>query len=220
MSNELVKIPTLQELVQESEIDLKNNAFQVLLNQHPPKEWIKKNNGVEYLPIGRQEYLLTRIYTRWWVEIKEVKQIANSVNCVVRLFVINPVTKETEWQDGTGAQPMQTDKGATAAELDAIKNNAVQLASPASESYAISDAAHKFGKIFGKDLGRKEQIDYNSLLKKSIEFEDLKELYDELDSLLLITPEMDIDCKRILDNKEKNSYQKLYNQLIKLKPKE
>lgn len=217
MSTEIAKIPTLQELMQETETDYNQNALQVILNQPPPKDWIKTNNNIPYLPIGRQEYLLTRIFSRWWVEVKDVKNIANSVVVSVRLFVINPITKETEWQDGCGAQPMQTKSGAGAMDWAQIQNNAVQLAAPAAESYAISDAAHKFGKIFGKDLGRKEQIDYNSILKTKVELSDIRELFLEVEDKLSPT---DLEAaNRILTEQETKSYTKLYNQLTKIKNK-
>jgi hypothetical protein len=37
-------------------------------------------------------------------------------------------------------------------------------AAPAAESYAVKDAAEKIGKIFGKDLNRKDEIIYDSLI--------------------------------------------------------
>ena len=93
--------------------------------------------------------------------------LANSVCVTVRLFVTNPITGETEWQDGIGAAPIQTDKGAGATDWNSVKTDGVQKAAPAAESYAIKDAAEKFGKIFGRDVSRKTTMDYNSLLKKS-----------------------------------------------------
>jgi hypothetical protein len=207
----------LVDLVGVGLVDLGPRLWQGSPGRRRDERWIKTNNNIPYLPIGRQEYLLTRIFGYWWVEIKSVQSIANSVNVVVRLFVLNPITKEVQWQDGTGAQPMQTNSGKGAMEWNEIKNNAVQLASPAAESYAISDAAHKFGKIFGKDLGRKEQIDYNSLLKTVIDYDTLKALYDDLETDLLITPEIEIVALEIFKTKDESRYKKFYNSLLKLK---
>jgi len=177
------KIPTLQELITESEADNKQNALTVILNQEPPKQWIsrhpfvsietvneqgiKSKEQLPYIPINRVEYMLTRIFGKWWVEIKQVQILANSITVTVRLFVVNPITKETEWQDGVGASAIQTDKGAGAMDWNAAKASGVQMAAPSAETYAIKDAAEKFGKIFGKDLTRKDTINYNSLLKQS-----------------------------------------------------
>jgi hypothetical protein len=43
----------------------------------------------------------------------------------------------------------------------------VQKAAPAAETYAVKDAAEKFGKIFGRDVSRKGSMNYTDLLKKS-----------------------------------------------------
>ena len=39
------------------------------------------------------------------------------------------------------------------------------MAAPSAESFAIKDAAEKLGKIFGKDLNRKDAMAYDSLIK-------------------------------------------------------
>lgn len=172
--NELRKIPTLQELTSESELSIKENALSVILNQTPPENWLVQHpmiSGYKYLPIERVEYLLTRIYTKWWVEVKQTQVLANSIVVTVRLNVVNPITGDIDFQDGIGASPIQTDKGAGAMDWNAAKNDGVQKAAPAAESYAIKDAAEKFGKLFGKDISRKHSMSYDSLLK-TISHED------------------------------------------------
>lgn len=161
------KLPSLKDLTEDNELTLKENALMVLLNQAPPNEWRKKHpttNG-EYLPIERVEYLLSRIFTKWWVEVRTIQSIANSIVVTVRLYVVNPITNSEEWQDGVGAAPIQTDKGAGAMDWNKAKIAGVMMAAPSAESYAIKDAAEKFGKLFGKDLNRKEQIEYSTLIK-------------------------------------------------------
>lgn len=166
MSNELVKqkkdLPQINDLYDDVEQAAKKNDLNILLNQPPKPEWIKKNqfaNNTNYLPIEKVEYLLTAIYQKWRAEIKEVLVIANSVTVTVRLHVQDPVTMEWDWQDGIGASPIQTEKGASATDFTKVNTSAVQMAAPAAESYAIKDAAEKFGKIFGKDLNRKDVVD-------------------------------------------------------------
>lgn len=144
----------------------KYNKLNILLNTPPKEEWLKTNtmaNNTLYIPIGTVEFLLTAIFQQWKVEVKEVKQIANSVVVSVRLHYHNPVTGEWEWQDGIGASPMQTDKGAHAADMSKIKSAAIQMSAPAAESYAVKDAAEKLGKLFGKDLNRKDEPLYTEL---------------------------------------------------------
>jgi recombination DNA repair RAD52 pathway protein len=170
--NEVRKIPNLSDLVADSEMDLKENHLMVLLNQPPPDSWLVAHpmiTGYRYLPIERVEYLLTRIFGKWWVEIKNVQQVANSMVVTVRVYVTNPVTNEVDWQDGVGAQAIQTDKGAGAMDWNHAKADGVQKAVPSAETYAIKDACDKFGKLFGKDVSRKNQISYDSLLKSKDE---------------------------------------------------
>jgi hypothetical protein len=223
MSN-IVKIPSLQELVSESEETIKENNLMVLLNQEPPKVWLQKHptatvkdeqgNTIPavYMPVNRVEYLLSRIFGKWWVEVRSVNQIANSVCVTVRVFVVNPITKEEEWQDGIGAAPIQTEKGAGAMDWNKAKSAGVQMAAPSAESYAIKDACEKWGKIFGKDLNRKENISYDSLLKGGpVYYEDLAELFEHKKSVL--SKEELKDATRILNNKEVASYGKLQKTL-------
>lgn len=171
------KLPTLKDLIDENEDSLKQNALTVLLNQDPYDKWLKphptakfKNESGQfepcrYMSIERVEYLLTAVFTRWWVEVRDTKLFANSVAVTVRLYVINPITKETEWQDGVGATPIQTDSGKGAMDWNFAKSAGVQMALPSAETYAIKDAAEKFGKLFGKDVNRQAHISYDSLLK-------------------------------------------------------
>lgn len=162
MSNEVKKLPNINDLYEDVEKAAKNNDLNILLNQPPKQEWVKQNkyaNNTNYIPIEKVEYLLTSIYQNWKVEIKETTVIANSIVVTVRLHVQSPITGEWDWQDGIGASPIQTQSGAAATDFTKVNTSAVQMAAPAAESYAIKDAAEKLGKIFGKDINRKDVID-------------------------------------------------------------
>lgn len=161
------KLPTIEELYTSDNLPVvrKDALFQVLVNQEPKKEWIKVHPMTKepYIPIERVEWLLTNIVGRYRVEIKDTKQIANSVTVTIRLHYFDQIHNEWTFHDGIGSAPLQTNKGAGAVDWNAIKSNAVQIGAPAAESYAIKDAAEKIGKIFGKDLNRKEVISYEHL---------------------------------------------------------
>jgi hypothetical protein len=43
------------------------------------------------------------------------------------------------------------------------------MAAPAAESYALKDAAEKLGRIFGKDINRKDTIDITPSLQNKAE---------------------------------------------------
>lgn len=165
MSKELStkKIPSLVDLYADKEAMVKQNELNIILNAEPKAEWVKVHplSKQKYMPIERIEYLLTVIFGSWSVEVKEVKLIANSLAVTVRLNVKNPLTGETMYQDGIGAMPIQIKKDSGGAiDFQNMNSNAIQLGAPAAESYAIKDAAEKFGKIFGKDVNRKDSVKY------------------------------------------------------------
>jgi hypothetical protein len=161
------KLPKINELIEADLLQLDQvNQLNILLNQQPPEKWLKVHPFVaklKYLPIERVEYLLTRLFFRWHVEIKHTQLIGNSVVCEVRLHYFNPVLNEWEWQDGVGAAPLQTDQGKGAIEFNYLKSGSVMMAAPAAKSYAVKDAAEQIGAIFGKNLNRADKANYDSL---------------------------------------------------------
>jgi hypothetical protein len=176
------QLPTLQELRSDLDVKIEQNQLNVLLNAEPVKEWVHQHpifKNVKYLPIERVEYLLTRIFLKWNVEVKNVQTIANSVVVTVRLFYQDVFTDQMLWQDGIGAAPIQTDKGAGASDFNAVKSDSVMKAAPAAESYAIKDAAEKIGKLFGKDLNRADKIMYDSLLDLVKKEDKYQEMFNE-----------------------------------------
>jgi len=161
-------LPKLQDLLKDRDMDLlgAENDLNIILNTEPPKSWLKdhpsatkkriidgveKTVPVEYIPIERVEWLMTMIFTKWWPEIKDVKEIAGSIVTIVKVHYMNPITGGWEEIDGEGASAIQK------------RQSGVMIASPASKSYAIKDAVECLGKIFGKDLNRADQVAYGSL---------------------------------------------------------
>lgn len=154
------KLPTLAELHHDVSAAFKNDQLNALLNQPPHQAWLKKHPMTkgDYLPIDKVEWLLTRIFQEWKVEIISYSQLFQSIAVHLRLHYKNPITGEWQFHDGVGASPIQTDAGKSAADLSAIKTSAVQIALPSAESYALKDAAEKLGTLFGKDLNRKDTV--------------------------------------------------------------
>lgn len=178
-------LPTLKDLYS-GEIAKKqdNNFLNYLLNQEPNPKWVKEHpmdNKVKYLPIERVEYLLTVLFTAWRVEVRTITTIANSVVVTIRLHYQKINGKEWEWQDGIGACPIHTSKGAGAMDWNACLTDSVMKAAPAAESYAIKDAAEKLGKMFGKDLNRKDVISYESLKGAAIAKVDISKIMEDED---------------------------------------
>lgn len=176
------RLPTLAEVYADTNLQpiVKENAFQVLINQDPKPEWIKdhpiakvetindKGQKVKvpakFIPIERIEWLLINVFLKYKVRVKSVQLIANSVCITVRLLYYDHINGEWLWQDGVGAAPIQTDSGSGAA--GNIKSSAVQMAAPAAKSYAVKDAAEQIGRLFGKDLNRADRTSFEGLKDK------------------------------------------------------
>lgn len=144
----------------------KMGELKSVLNQAPNKAWIKNHpfaQGVVYLPIDKVETMLDMIFQQWKVEILSINQLAQSICCTIRLHYLNPIAKEWSYHDGVGAVPLKTDKGFSAADLSHIKSDAVATGAPAAKSFAIKDAAEHLGKLFGRDLNRKDAVAYTNL---------------------------------------------------------
>lgn len=189
-------MPKIQDLYEEKDIQIlsKFNEFNKVLNAPPKPQWIRHHptatkevrqaNGelkkvpIEYIPIGITEYLLTSLFIKWRPEVLEVGIMANSVYVTVRVHVLNPLTMEWEWYDGVGAVPIRVNKGAGTTDFTQMQSSAIQTGLPAAKSYAISDAADCIGKIFGKDLNRNAEMDYQPM--QEAKGNALKVLPDEL----------------------------------------
>jgi hypothetical protein len=79
----------------------------------------------------------------------------------VRLHYLNPTTGQWQYHDGVGAVGVQTNAGASASDLSAIKQDAIMKALPAAKSYAVKDAAENLGSIFGANLNRKDIVPFS-----------------------------------------------------------
>jgi|LakMenE01Jun11ns_1017448.scaffolds.fasta_scaffold9199307_2 hypothetical protein len=162
---EKITLPTIAELyeVDAAEKAFKQDSFNWLMNQEPKKDWVKENKyagNSKYIPIGIVETLLQKIFKNPRVEVLREGVMFNAVYVCIRLHYCNPASGQWEFQDGLGAQELQTKAGASAADLAAINKGAVMMALPIAESYAIKDASEKIGKLFGRDLNRKDTMGF------------------------------------------------------------
>jgi len=160
-------LPTLSELYENQEISEKKDQLNYLLNQNPQKEWVRVNkyaNNSLYLPVDRVEWLVKRIFKHYKVEVREIKQLFNGVTCTVRLHYQHPISGEWSYHDGVGAAQIQTKKGSSPADLSNINNNAIQLVVPIAKAEAFKNATKQFGRLFGSDLNRDSQTNYDDFL--------------------------------------------------------
>lgn len=157
------KLPTIQELYENTDLAIKQDAFMVFLNQDPPQSWVKKNpyaGNSLYIPVEKVEWLLRRLFKNPRFEIRQQGVMFNSCYTTVRIHYFDPVLNDWTFQDGTGASQIQTTKGSSPAEMQNIGQGAVEKALPDSYSQAIKNAAKKIGRIFGSDLNRDSPMPY------------------------------------------------------------
>jgi len=156
----------LSDIIKQNELAKFNRAddFLEFVNQDPPTIFIEKHpmvKGVEYIAISNTELTLDKIFQYWKVEVLKSEVMFNAIAVTVRVHYKHPVSGEWMSQDGVGAVGVQTDKGETAANLAAIKQDAVMKALPSAKSFAIKDAVDHIGKIFGRDLNRKNTFGFS-----------------------------------------------------------
>ena len=222
MSNEVIKVPTIGELFIDNIADaFKTEQLNCLLNHEPKKEWVKVHpfiKGYNYIPIDKVEFLLRKIFKRYRIEITGQGTSFNGVYVTVRVHYWNPVFNDWDFHDGIGAVQLQTAKGTSPADLNNINNGALSMAYPIAKTIAIKDACDHFGKLFGCDLNRKDTLSFSiDSSLQPVDYDILKALYDDLETDLLITPEIEIVALEILKTKDESRYKKFYNSLLKLK---
>jgi len=173
------KLITTAELYEDNlELAFKNDQFNALVNIAPKKEWIKINkfaNNSSYLPIGVVETLMQKLFKKFKVEVLNTSTMFNAIAVTVRVHYWNGIDNTWDFHDGVGACQVQTKSGTSPADLSSINNNAVMMALPMAKSYAIKDACEHIGKLFGRDLNRKDVLEFST--DKSIdEINDTKEM--------------------------------------------
>lgn len=158
----------LTKIVKDVEAAKKNDQLNKFLSSKPHNSWIRSHptvKGVQYIPIQIIETLLKTIFQKKRIEILDQGIMANSVWVKVRLHYLDMDGTWT-FEDGIGAQDIQTKSGSAPTDWTAINFGAIQKGLPSAESYAIKDAAEKIGTIFGADLNRTNVINFDPIFDK------------------------------------------------------
>jgi hypothetical protein len=156
---------SIQELYKQPEVQLERDQLITFLNQDPPSTWIKEHpniKGHKYLPIEKVEWMLKRFFKKYSIEVKEYRQVLNSISVCVRVNYLDPISGDMVFQDGVGAWELQTTSGSGPLKLDAsnINRGAVPMALGIAKSIAIKDACDLIGNIFGANLNRKDVLPF------------------------------------------------------------
>lgn len=211
------KLVSFKELKSDLALASRLDEYKKLLNFPPPEKWVKRNpyaGNSKYLPIEKCELLLDTIYQEWKVEILKSEHVLNSFIVTVRLHYLHPVTNQWMFHDGIGADDFQLNSGVTKFSLDEMKSGAIKMSAPKAKSAAISDASHHLGRLFGKDLNRKDIVDFKGQYSQ----EPTQEAKEEERLILLMekakTKEtLSAYLKECKTEKLRNKYDELYKKL-------
>lgn len=142
--------------------------FTTRLNRAPKKEKVQTHQGYQYLPISVVEKELDKMYFGLvQYECLSYTQIFNEVACHARIKVFHPVALQWLTYDGLGSSVIQQDANTKVIDFNMHKKpNALQLALPKAYSEAVKNAAKKIGKLFGSDINRKFEDEYEPMLAK------------------------------------------------------
>ena len=228
-------LPSIKDLVGDLDGYKKMDELNFLLNQEPPKNWIKEHPYIKteitnekgqkvkvpykYLPIDKVEYLLRKIFKKYKIEVLREGNMFNAVYTTARVWYVDLITGEWMFHDGVGAYQLQTKGGTGPGDLSNINNGAVMMALPLSKTLAVKDACDMFGNLFGANLNRQDlkNVTIDDGLKSDNELlSELEELFNELPiNSLYIEDQMNIE--RIIAQKEVSSYKKAISILKKFK---
>lgn len=164
----------IQTLTKDLGLAIQIDSLNTLLNTPPPAQWLKKNKGLDYLPIDRVKNNLVTIFQDYDWEIQSVQVIANSICVTGNLYVINPITGRTRKLAGIGAVPIQLKSGSSPTDFNQIVNDAIQKNAPSAESYAFKNAAQKLGKLFG---GGSDEVEFTPQYSKDVDINAIKEAH-------------------------------------------
>ena len=188
-----------------NEDNMPNCNKDYLLTDEPEKGWIKKNpmaNNAEYLPIGIVEELLDKMFGEFSVEILRDNVVAGFAYITVRVYY------KDSFQDGIAA-------------IYLPKNNprAIEAIMPLLVSNAIKDAVGHIGRLFGRDLNRKDLIEVESGIDvEKINDEKEKQRIIEYIENAVISQELDFISKETLELYD--LFELFNNRYTKLKEKE
>ena len=156
--------------------------FQAKLNKEPdPREFDKTPDGrADYLPISFVEMTLDELFLGLWsTENFKWSAITNEVQGSLELVVMHPITRTQIRRVGAGSivimvdslsqddkdRMSKQDRNLFALNPQNKKPNALDLAFPKLKAECLKNAAQSLGKIFGRDINRKNKDVFKPPLK-------------------------------------------------------
>ena len=148
---------------------LQLQEFMRMLNREPdPTEFQPTPDGkAKTLPISYVEMTLDEIYLgQWDVSDTTYTQVFNEVVGTGLLTVWNPITGKPTRRSGFASIVITQDKDALLQDFNSTKKkNALDLSFPKLKAEITKNAAQTLGKVFGRDMNRKQQDTFKPAFK-------------------------------------------------------
>ena len=185
MNNDLVTVYSRGVVNKDDVSTLKNSVvtFHKKLNDLPNIDMGNSRNGNDYIVISHIEMKLDEIFQgHWSTENFKYNQIANEIVGNITLKVLHPVTGVWITREGAAAVQIMQDAGKP---IDTIlqtkKKNALEAGFPKLKAMCLKNAASSLGKLFGRDLNRKQAAEYEAKVVEcnvisNSEIKEIKEL--------------------------------------------
>lgn len=197
-------------------LDAKTQAslaeFNKKLNEAPPAELVNEYNKSSYLAIGIVESMLFEYFMgTHQIEITkhELTSLNNYMGTVVlsvRIHYIHPILGIQMHQDGIGAQTL-TYVSKMPRTPDNLTYDTIALSFPNAYSEAIKNACKRIGRVFGRDLGRKDDkvmdnTTFNEKMNVVIEVANAESLEQKINGVKSIKELTLLDKELIRSNRK------------------
>lgn len=152
------------------EVDIRENLqnFVKRLNKEPNEAELGRtpDGKARTVPISFVEMTLDEYFFGLWETSGfQWAVVANEVVGSIELTITHPVTGQKYRRTGAASIVIMVDKGANALDINAKKSNALDMGFPKLKAECVKNAAQSLGKLFGRDLNRKQADVYQPLIK-------------------------------------------------------
>jgi len=143
--------------------------FSKRLNKAVTEKEIKINKfakNAKYIPISHIEMKLDEYFFGMWQTVNfRTQVIVNEIVGSIDLQVKHPVTGEWLTRTGAGAVPIQMSSGSGVLSVEQKIHNTLVKDYPHLKAMCLLNASKSLGKLFGRDLNREFEDEYQPLLK-------------------------------------------------------
>jgi len=137
---------------------LTSNEIASRLAKKPHQSAIKERNNQKYVSISNIEKLLDTLFGPfgWQTRNFQTWTTVNEVCGSIELWVRNPDNGEWITRTGLGAVMIQMKANSQVLDVSSKIANAMEKMAPKLKADCTRNAAKSLGKVFGRDLGRKD----------------------------------------------------------------